>query len=538
MNNSSTLSRLFLATSSGFLLWVAWPPSPVFFFIFFAFVPLFIIEQSISNDREKHSGWRFFGFSILALFIWNVLTTYWIYFATASAGAGPAASFAWLMNSIFQAIPFWGYHRLKKRYNQRIGFIALISFWLCFEWIHFSWELAWPWLTLGNSFAKIHQLVQWYEFTGVSGGTTWVLVVNCLVYLAFFKRNQRKRVYPWLAAVVLIPMLFSMIRYLTYKEKGEDIEVVVVQPNVDPYASQHSRINVTKLLDEMYDLATQKTTKNTDYIVFPETSLPTYAWVNDLQRNNAIFRLKQLLDSIPDAQIIVGADLFENYGSVKKTATARYTDSQGGFYYDLYNAALEINSTGSTQYYVKSKLVPGVERMPYPNQLRFLEKLVIDLGGASGSRATQKERTVFDDGPAKVAPAICYESIFGDYMNEFVKNGANVFFVITNDGWWKDTPGYKQHLVYAKLRAIENRRAIARSANTGISATINQRGDITHKTKWWEAASFNETIQLNNKRTLYTKYGEVLYRVAILLSIILIFISFVKRWTDNFKYRS
>ncbi len=175
--------------------------------------------------------------------------------------------------------------------------------------------------------------------------------------------------------------------------------------------------------------------------------------------------------------------------------------------------------------------------MPYPEQLRFLEKLVIDLGGASGSRATQKERSVFIGGKAKVAPAICYESVFGDYMNEFVKKGANVIFILTNDGWWKDTPGYKQHLHYARLRAIENRRSIARSANTGISATINQRGDIMEHTEWWEAASLTTTINLNEKQTLYTRFGDVFYRVAGLMTIILILISLVKRYTADFLYR-
>src|SRR5207247_2436074 len=110
----------------------------------------------------------------------------------------------------------------------------------------------------------------------------------------------------------------------------------------------------------------------------------------------------------------------------------------------------------------------------------------IDLGGTSGSLGMQKERTVFKtqstiNNPQSaifIAPAICYESIYGDFLSAYIRNGAEFIAVITNDGWWGDTPGYIQHENYARLAAIEFRRDIARSANTGISCFINQKGDI------------------------------------------------------------
>ena len=86
--------------------------------------------------------------------------------------------------------------------------------------------------------------------------------------------------------------------------------------------------------------------------------------------------------------------------------------------------------------------------------------------------------------------------------------------IITNDGWWKNTAGHKQHLSYASLRAIETRRSIARSANTGISAFINQKGDIESQTKWWEEAYLNKELNLNNKITIFVKYGDLVGRVS------------------------
>ena len=82
------------------------------------------------------------------------------------------------------------------------------------------------------------------------------------------------------------------------------------------------------------------------------------------------------------------------------------------------------------------------------------------------------------------------------------------------DGWWGDTPGYHQHLSYASLRAIETRRSIARSANTGISALINQRGEILEQTEWWKPAYINGSLNLNNRQTVFVKYGDITGRIA------------------------
>ena len=116
----------------------------------------------------------------------------------------------------------------------------------------------------------------------------------------------------------------------------------------------------------------------------------------------------------------------------------------------------------------------------------WLSVFVIDLGGSAGGLGSQPERTVFQvaEVPAlRVAPVICYESVYGDFVGEYVANGATLIGIITNDGWWSDSPGHSQHLQYATLRAIETRRDVARSANTGISAFINQKGEITQQTR-------------------------------------------------------
>jgi len=172
--------------------------------------------------------------------------------------------------------------------------------------------------------------------------------------------------------------------------------------------------------------------------------------------------------------------------------------------------------------------------MPYPGILGLLGGLAIDLGGISGSLGEQDSREVFfNSDSVGIAPVICYESVYGDYVAEYVRNGAEAIFIITNDGWWSNSAGHVQHLQYASLRAIETRRDIARSANTGISAFINRRGDIEQPTSYWEPAVITKNIQLNSEVTFFVRYGDYIGRVACFLAIFFVLMTFVRKKTGK-----
>jgi apolipoprotein N-acyltransferase len=164
--------------------------------------------------------------------------------------------------------------------------------------------------------------------------------------------------------------------------------------------------------------------------------------------------------------------------------------------------------------------------MPSFPGFKWLGKLAINLGGTIGSLGTDKIRKVFKTtNSVKIAPTICYESIFGEFFSEFVRNGAQIMCIITNDGWWGNTAGHRQHFAFAHLRAIETRRSIARSANTGISAFIDQRGDAHQVTKYWEPAVIKGTINANSKLTFYVKHGDYLARMAVLCGALLLILT-------------
>lgn len=169
--------------------------------------------------------------------------------------------------------------------------------------------------------------------------------------------------------------------------------------------------------------------------------------------------------------------------------------------------------------------------------MRFIDKWFEEFGGTTGGYASQKERTVLADPKSgfRFAPAICYESIFGEFLTQYIRNGANVIAIITNDGWWANTSGHKQHMHYARLRAIETRRWVVRSANTGISCYISPEGKIFDAQPWDKAASIKMNIQQADDFTFYVRYGDILSRIATGLALILLIVStFI--WARNRFY--
>ena len=161
--------------------------------------------------------------------------------------------------------------------------------------------------------------------------------------------------------------------------------------------------------------------------------------------------------------------------------------------------------------------------MPYKSFLEpLLGSILMDFGGLSYSRGYQDYRSVFKSKKGtNIAPIICYESIYGEYVSDYVRNGANLLAIVTNDGWWNNTEGHKQHLSYARLRSIETRKNIVRSANTGISSVINYRGEIVKTIGYEKEGLINYNVGVNNIITFYTMYGDYIYRLCLFFLIMI-----------------
>jgi apolipoprotein N-acyltransferase len=507
-------SPLSLSLLSGLLLGISWLPYCTFI-IFVAFVPLFIAEEKVSESIAwKRKKLALTGISYLSFLLWNVIATWWIVYASAGG-----AAMAILCNALLMSMVFMIYHNARRRINRSWAIWIFIPLWMAFEYIHTIWDISWTWLSLGNVFAFQNNVVQWYEYTGVSGGTLWILLVNILftrlVIKSIAAKEQVKKTVIVLATMLLLPVAFSLM-INTSNTNQEEIDILVVQPNVDPYNEKFNtdpELQLQALLKQLEG----KLDSNLDYLVLPETFLTENIWESQIEESFSVQFLRfNILKKFPQLKIVSGANTLYEYRPGEKPSLTARKFSDADRYYDYYNSAIQIDSTPQVQIYHKSKLVPGVEKMPFPALMKPLEQLAINMGGTTGSLGIQDEREVFFDPGYKlgIAPVICYESVYGNYLTDYIRKGARLIFIVTNDGWWEDTPGYKQHLAYGALRAIETRTGIARSANTGISCFINEAGEISQATGWWTKALIRAKLKPSNEQTFYVKFGDLLSVIA------------------------
>ena len=516
---------MLLSLLSGLLFAAAWPVHGFTPLIFVAWVPLFFIQ----HDLEQHERKGMFFYSFLSFLVWNALTTWWIWNSTASG-----AVTAILLNALFMALVFQVYHISKKYlFGPKGGLGILIFYWISWEYFHMNWDLSWPWLTLGNVFASKHLWIQWYEYTGALGGSIWVIWMNILVF-KFLRHIRTKSTgrrlvqLTWMILLAAIPLGFSLFRYHQYEEQGVPTQVVVVQPNVDPYTEEY-QLPPAEIVQRNLNLARQAVTDSTDYVVFPESAIQEGIWEDNTQRSQSLRTLRAFVSRYPKLSMIIGASTFRwlKATDIRDNAARKYKDN---LYYYAFNTAFYIDHSPYLQLHHKSILVPGVEKMPSWKLLRPLERYAINLGGIVGTLKADDHTTVFTNPTTdvKIGPAICYESVYGDFVADMVREGAQLLAVITNDGWWGNTPGYRQHFLFSVLRAIECRRDVVRSANTGISAFINQRGDVLQKTNYWEPAVIKQKMHLNNTITYYVANGNYLARISGYISALILLASVVQ----------
>ena len=523
---------LLLSTLSGLLLAMSWPTYGFPLLIFFGFVPLFLAEEKLrqSGKKVKLKVW---ANAYLTFLIWNFITTWWLFYASAVG-----MLFAVLVNSLLMSLLFTLYHAVSKRIESKWALLFFISLWISFEKFHLGWDFSWPWLNLGNAFADYPQWIQWYEYTGTFGGSLWILAINAFVFHSILKLKERhksfilKSILPKTAVFAALPIIVSLWIYKTYEVKGRTKEVIVLQPNVDPYTEKYDTPN-SAITRGLLEQANTVITPQTEFIIAPETVLAESTPYDNFYYSPGRMMMKNYLQQHPKAELLWGIDTY-NFVLDEKNKLPTSNQYRPGVWVNFYNAALFIDHSENVQKYYKSKLVVGIENLPYKAILEpVLGNFMLDLGGTISTKTIQNERTPFvsDDG-TKVAPIICYESVYGEYVTGFVRNDADFLAIITNDAWWSETQGHKQHLTFASLRAIETRRDIARSANTGISAFINQKGDITSRTKYNEKIALLGKVHLNKEQTFYVKHGDYIARICVgILVVMLLLVLFRFRKT-------
>ena len=542
------MKYIILSLLSAILLSISWPTYGIPFFIFFALVPLLILEHDITKFSSiKNKGWAIFALTYLCFIIWNIVTTGWLYGAKNPDGTNSlfAVVVPVMLNSLFYSLVFQCYHWYKKAQGTYFGLVFFVAIWMVFEKFHLSWELTWPWLNLGNAFADYPKFIQWYDTLGATGGSFWILIVNVYAFytLRIWEAGRKQKSLIINSAVLIcfigLPMIISLVKYENFNEKPiGSVNVLMLQPELNPYTEKYSKDSLT-ILNDLLTLAETSSKGQIDYYLGPETSLPGFGSISEtgFEQSELLNKVKEFLVKHPKSVFATGISSHKFYKNESEKTATSYQTSQGIFV-DSYNSAVQIIPNQKVEVYHKGKLVPGVEIFPYVNVLKpLLGDAMLNLGGTVASLGIDKERKVFSNSfnKGKIAPIICYESIYGEFTGEYVKKGANFLGIMTNDSWWGVTQGHQQLMAYARMRAIETRREIARSANSGISAHINARGDVVADTFYGDKTTLFAKVNLYDKITFYTKAGDLLSRICIFVLGFLLFYNWIKKFQNRKK---
>lgn len=432
---------------------------------------------------------------------------------------------AHLFNSIYMALVFflWSKHERLPVKSALSGFFSLIFLWLSFEMLHFHWELSWPWFHLGNVFSAQTHWIQWYKFTGVLGGSFWVLSVNLMLaygIIYWVERNKHKAIKAFLLGGVFIfsPIIWSLLipqnQFSLHK-----LHVLIVQPNINPRTEKFSGLTEREQIDQAIQLIEENQEMVYDLVVLPETFITQAVDEDSLHHSSSISSLIHSGMPLPVTSMITGA--FTKITADKVTSDkAAIIDSDKP--YVLYNSAL-LHQHGSFQLYHKSKLVPLVEKQPFYGIMKPLQSFIESSGGFFGRYGTAPAETVFRlNDSTRIAPLICFESVYGHQLTKQINQDAGLIVLLTNDGWWNTSGGYEQHLNYAKLRCIESGRYMVRAANTGVSAIIDHQGNIIQQTNYGKKEVLIGDVNVYKEMTWYTRFGDYLGLIALGGSLIML----------------
>ncbi len=478
---------------AGFGLILSFPPFPTGLLSTISLIPVLIIS-------EQYSGKKAFWGGYAAGLLWSSGTLYWIGWATIPGLIGTL-----LINSLYFALFTWLQSILFKRFPKH-GFMAAPFLWVAIELLASTGDTGFPWNLLGHTLTSIPELIQYASVTGVFGVSFVIVWINVLIFKALqVSLKVKKAMYYSIACLLLlIPFIQGHVLLSRPAPHEKPFRIALIQGNLDPY-----RRWTPDFVDSSFQVyehaAMALNTDSIDLMIWPESASPCYI----KHRYSCQKRLKQLVRE-SQVPLLTGAPDFEWGGTDNKQLS-------------VYNSAFLVEPN---QYqmnkYNKTKLVPFSERIPYIGGIRpvynALKKLIIDIGDFTPGDSI----VVFS--PVSVKPShafacgICFDSVFPFLMKKFVKRGAQFLVIITNDGWFGRTSGPYQHASIAVMRAIENRRWVARCANTGISTFIDPYGRKQEQTAIYEKATLVGSVYPLTETTIFTHYGEWFARIILLVN--------------------
>lgn len=463
------------------------------------------------------------------LIIWNTLTTYWLVIASIPGGIAAIAA-----NSVIMTFPLmliWKIRRLPLPFW--VQALSIPAIWVTYEFLHFRWDLSWPWLCLGNHFSTAPWLVQYISVTGILGISFWIVLSSWLLCHYFSSPLSARKMPSWLLmGILFLPPTGSLLTYLFYDPEPVDtIEVAIMQPNYNSIETLAGYPNPIDPLIELLEYSDGIVTPETKAVFWPENSIMVTV------RDGFPGEAEWLMHSFArrwNAPLIAGSSLLYRYPPDKEPLVTRgnYVEKN----YNIYNSALGFYPDGSFFAYKKNKLVPMVERFPFIHTFKRMDRFGWVDWSNQAMFGKGKDIRMFDIDGRKAPAFICYDSVYPDWVRRFVKNNAAFVAIITNDGWWGNTSGHIQHFDFARLRAVETRRTVIRSANNGLSGVILSNGDVAKQTTYWTRDRFTHRLPVHEGTTFYVRHGDLIGWISLFITLMaatgLFFIKTVPLETD------
>ncbi len=467
-----------LAVVSGIMIGASYPPLKLGVIVYLAFIPLIEIVTSARPGKAA-------CLAFLAGLISNTIALYWLAFNSGATfwvvflslvGAVIYLSAQW---SILASVVAWFHSRTGK------GLLMFPFLWVTMEYFQSFGLLAFPWISLATTQADYLAPIQLVEFTGIYGMTFWIILLNTQLYrLLTSPAPLLPRLRIWTAVVLVLPWIYGYGRMLSFPAQSSnevELSIAVVQPNMGPHEKwdRSKRQWVFEVLDSLYVEAAQK---GVDMVVWPESAVPTY-----LRRDR--FRRKFIQNRVEE----FGVPLFTG---------ALDFDRKDGFL-KHYNSIFMFNVDGSLETYYKIHLVPLAEYNPLDAQVSLTENL------SFGHYNPGTRYTDFFLKESQFAGVICYESSFPRLVHRLVSQGARFLVVVVNDGWFGNTSEPYQHVALSRLRAVEHRMPVLRSANTGISVHVDKAGRFKSKLDLDERGIIYAGFSPSDGLTFYGRFGDL-----------------------------
>ena len=504
-----------LALGSGFLLALTFPGGAGFWpLAWIALVPLLWAVRDMEPGRAARLG-------LLTGMVHYVFLLYWIVIVLGKYG-----NLAWWISipgllllalymscylALFSAVISW----LWKRQEFWLVWIGPLL-WVALDFVRSFLFSGFPWQDLGYSQYKSLLLIQTADLTGHYGITFLIVLVNCLsvIFLslwfscrsidlqngAVFKQRYRQTFYfSILPAVcmILAVMAYNLLRYnqmLKVLEASPTISVAVAQGNIeqDQKWSPAMRSKTMEIYTSLSEQAIEQGNSPPVLLVWPETAMPFYI------NNNAYYKkLVNRLIKKHQVWLLTGAPHVEIDDSAPQQGERKRKR--------YYNSAFLVSPTGEISgRYDKQHLVPFGEYVPLGRYLPLPGPLVENIGDFSSGKSSAP----LSCQSAEIGVLICFESIFPELAREMSAKGANLLANITNDAWFGRSSAPWQHLSMAVFRAVENRRSLARAANTGISTIIDPLGRETGVSPLFEPFFQVAEIPLLEDKTVFTRFGH------------------------------